>query len=322
MKILHVTNNYPTNEYPIFGIFVKEQIESLNSKNISNYVFFINSREKGKIEYIKSIFKLRKLLNTNEFDIIHCHHVFSAIILILTLKMNIGKKVLSYQNEPRKEGGELLFRLIKLYFNAIIVKINHIKYKSKKVKYIPNGVNTEFFYNRGKDISKKALKLDKDKKYVLFMDSYNKRKQKRIDRFNKVINILNKEVCIEKIILTNTERELVPLYMSSVDLHIITSDFEGSPNSVKECIACNTKVVSTPVGDIEGIIGDIEGCYISKSFSEVEIAELVVKSLKYGSINSRNKIFEKGLDLNNTAIKIENLYKELLDTKIIYSRIN
>lgn len=56
MKILHITNNYPTQNHPIFGIFVKEQIDSLSNQCLENDVFFINGREKGKLEYFKSIF--------------------------------------------------------------------------------------------------------------------------------------------------------------------------------------------------------------------------------------------------------------------------
>ena len=55
MKVLHITNNYPTPNLPIFGIFVKEQIESLSKLNIDCDIFFINGREKGNFEYLKSI---------------------------------------------------------------------------------------------------------------------------------------------------------------------------------------------------------------------------------------------------------------------------
>ncbi len=61
-SILHITNNYPTLKHPIFGVFVKEQIDSLNNLGLHNDIFFINGRENGKKEYLKSIFRLRKKL--------------------------------------------------------------------------------------------------------------------------------------------------------------------------------------------------------------------------------------------------------------------
>lgn len=60
MEILHITNNYPTENHSIFGIFVKEQIESLTKLGIENEVFFINAMEKGRIEYLKSIWLIRE----------------------------------------------------------------------------------------------------------------------------------------------------------------------------------------------------------------------------------------------------------------------
>jgi hypothetical protein len=41
MKVLHVTNNFPTVKFPIFGIFVKEQIDSLTKQGIDNEVFLL-----------------------------------------------------------------------------------------------------------------------------------------------------------------------------------------------------------------------------------------------------------------------------------------
>src|SRR5665647_322653 len=109
MKILHITNNYPTNNHPIFGIFVKEQIESLSKKGVENEVFFINGRELGKKAYLKSIIKLRVILKEKKFDILHCHHAYSAIVLLFTLRFFKYKKIISYQNDPDKEGGIFLF---------------------------------------------------------------------------------------------------------------------------------------------------------------------------------------------------------------------
>ena len=84
MKILHVTPNYPTTEYPIFGIFVKEQVESLQKIGVDCDVFFSNGKEEGGVKAHKaSIKKVRKLLKENHYDVIHCHHSISGLILLL-----------------------------------------------------------------------------------------------------------------------------------------------------------------------------------------------------------------------------------------------
>ena len=145
MKVLHVTNNFPTIKHPIFGIFVKEQIDSLIKENVQSKVFFINGKEKGKIEYVKSIFRLSKLLKENSFDVVHCHHVFSAIVFLLTFKYKNNKSIVSFQNDPDKESILNLFNLVKNKVTCWIFKNNSIYVKHKKGIYLPNGVNTFFF---------------------------------------------------------------------------------------------------------------------------------------------------------------------------------
>ena len=147
------------------------------------------------------------------------------------------------------------------------------------------------------------------------MDSNKeKRTQKRVDRYDKVIECLLKNgnpYNVAPMKLTNTKRNLIPYYMNACSLHLITSDFEGSPNSVKECMACDTKVVSTPVGNIDDLIGNIEGCYISKSFDYDELAKLAIKSLNYDDFNSRNMVFQKKLDLQSVSEKLYTIYKQI-----------
>ncbi len=319
MRILHITNNFPTLNFPIFGIFIKEQIESLNNLGAENEVFFINSREEGKGAYLRSLWKLRRYLKQNRYDIIHCHHSFSGAIFLLSGKWFKTKRLLSYQSDPRNEGGRLLFRILYIFFNRIILK-NKPKYNNKpKIVHLPNGVNTSFFVPMNKNQCKDKLGLDKSKRYVLFMDSYNRRPCKRIDRFSETLSILREKyhyANLEPLVLTNTSRSLIPAYINASDLHLLTSDFEGSPNSVKECMACNVHVVSTPVGNVSDMLKDVEGSYVSSSFNSEELAELSDKALKTNETNSRNILSLKGLDIETVARRLLSLYNSMLNSAV------
>lgn len=317
MKVLHVTVNYPTPEYPIFGIFVKEQVESLQKIGVDCDVFYCNGQNKGFRKHITYVPKLWWKVVTGHYDIIHCHHVLSAIIFSLTGLTFFKKCIVSYQSRPEFEWGYNVFKIMKVLFNAIIVKFEPGALSHKKVHYLPNGCNQDFFSPMDMEECKEQLGLDKNKRYLLFMDSSKKeRPVKRVDRFNAVFDLLKEKYHykdIEKIILRSTPRELTPVYMNACALYMMTSDIEGSPNSVKECMCCNTPVVSTPVGNVNEMIGDIQGAYVAKTFDENELAKLCDQVLKNDEpFEGREKFLAKGYGMATVAEKIKALYESIL----------
>jgi len=318
MKILHVTTNYPTPDYPIFGIFVKEQIESLQKIEVECDVFYCNGKNKGFKRYISYLPKLWWKSLFGGYDLIHCHHALSAILLCMTGVPLFKKCIVSYQSRPEYEWGYKTFKVLKLLFKAVIVKFIPGELDHRKVHYLPNGCNQDFFIPMNKDICKDQLGLDKNKKYLLFTDSNKKvRKVKRIDRFEAVIDILRNKYhydTIEPIVLRNTAREQIPLYMNASELYMLTSDIEGSPNSVKECMCCNTPVVSTPVGNVKDLIGDIPGSIIVENFEPEELAKACDEVLKSSMPFEGREIFlAKGYGMAAVAEKLKNLYEDVLE---------
>ena len=315
MRILHITTNYPTPEFPIFGIFVKEQVESLQKIDIDCDVFYCDGRNRGFKQYITYVPKLWWKIARGHYDVLHCHHALSLIILTMTGWPFFKKTVLSYQNDPDREWGGTMFKFFNVFVNKFIVKNRSEYLKYSKMIYLPNGCNQEFFRPMDKLECRKELGLEADKYYVLYMDS-NKgvRTQKRKDRFDEVVRMLNEEYGyngkVETVALRNTPRHLIPLYMNAIDLHMISSDFEGSPNSVKECMCCNTPVVSTDVGNVKEMIGDISGAYVTKTFEAKELADCVDKTLRSAvPFAGREKFLAKGYGMDVVAEKLMDIYK-------------
>lgn len=316
MRILHVTCNYPTKNHPVFGIFVKEQIESLQQLGIHCDVFFSNGKEEGGMRaHIASIAKVKRLLKENKYDVIHCHHSISALILLLASGAFRNKCIVSYQNDPTREfGGSCLFHLLYPFFNRIIIKNLSPYLQKKKVRYIPNGTNADFFRPMNKNVCREKLGWDSGAYYILYMDSNaGTRIQKRHDRYQEVLSILKKDYNnIVSVELTNTPREMIPIYMNACNLHLMTSDFEGSPNSVKECLCCNIPVVSTDVGNVKDMMGDIKGCYVTKEKDAAELAKCVKEVLECKEVfNGRKQFLAKGYSIETVATKLKELYDEI-----------
>ena len=316
MKILHITNNYPTRNHPIFGIFVKEQIESLNTLDVEKEIFFINGREKGKFEYINQVFSLRKKLKENNFDVIHCHHALSAFCLVFSGKSKKNKVLVSFQNDPINELGVYAYNFIKRFIDASIFKNNSNLITGKYSFYLPNGVNLSFFKPIDMVESRKILGLDLDKIYILFVSSNYVRKQKRYDKFVETLKILKDKYSyqeIEELKMINIERERIPHYFNAVNLHLLTSDYEGSPNSVKESLACNTPVVSTNVGNVKYLLENMEGSFCANKNTPEELAYLVNKSLNKNILEGPSQVKKLKLDSKSVALELKNIYQKLIN---------
>lgn len=316
MKVLHVTPNYPTPEFPIFGIFVKEQVESLHKIGVECDVMNCDGQNKGFKKYITYLPKLWWKSLFGGYDIIHCHHALSAVLLSMTGAPLFKKCVLSYQNDPTNEWGDKMFKLFNLRFKKFIIKNPSPYLQKKKFVYLPNGCNQDFFVPMDMMECRRKLGWDENKQYLIYMDS-NKgiRTQKRKDRFDEVVKLLNEKYGwnAEEVVMRNVDRPLVPYYLNAANLHLISSDFEGSPNSVKECMCCNTPVVSTPVGNVEEMIGDIPGAFVTKGFSAEELAEDCDKVLRSKeAFVGREQFLAKGYGMATVAEKLKGIYEEII----------
>ena len=320
MKVLHITNNYPTSKNPVFGIFVKEQIESLSTKGVENDILFINGREGGKREYIKSIWKIKNKLRNEKFDIIHCHHALSAIFLIISRENKHNKVIVSFQSDPTVEIGMLIYNIIRKNTTAIIFKNNSALINNEGSFYLPNGVKTLFFRPMDKYYARNLLGLSPYKTYILFVSSNYIRSEKRYDKFKDTLDLLRKNNSnIEELLLIKTERQLVPLYFNASDVHLLTSDYEGSPNSVKEAMACNIPVISTDVGDVKDLLLGVKDSFVSSSNDAPDLARLIEIALNIKEHNGREKLLQLNLDIDSVAIKLKDIYSEILNKNQNYS---
>ena len=315
MKVLHITTNYPTPDHPIFGIFVKEQVASLKALGVECDVLYCDRKGRGTWMYLTYIPKIWWTILRNHYDIIHCHHLLSALLCICTLWPLFKKCVVSYQNDPTREWKLNCFGLVHLLFKMIIIKNDSPYLKRSKTVYLPNGCNETFFRPMDKMACRAAMGMDPDAAYVLFMDSNHLgRPQKRKDRFDATLDLVRRRMPnVRALELYNTPREKVPVLINACDLHLISSDFEGSPNSVKECLCCNVPVVSTDVGNVREMMGDIPGCVVVDAFTPEALAEGVYKVLSCGNrFNGREMFLEKGYSLSAVAKKLKGVYDLLM----------
>jgi glycosyltransferase involved in cell wall biosynthesis len=68
-----------------------------------------------------------------------------------------------------------------------------------------------------------------------------------------------------------SREEVRDLFSSSVCL-VLTSTYEGSPQVIKEAVACGLPVLSFDVGDVKKVLEYEENCIVTNSESEITLA--------------------------------------------------
>jgi len=200
--------------------------------------------------------------------------------------------------------------LAKYIYNAVIVKSKYMQDKllpNTNSYIIPNGVDLSKFYLVDRKYACKNINISPFKKNVLFVGD-KMRNVKNYKLAQEAIN-LNKSYEINFFNVWNVHNDEINLYLNSADCLLLTSYHEGSPNVIKEAMACCTPIVSTDVGDVREVIGNTEGCYIC-SYDPVDVVEKITMALEFGNrTKGREKI--KHLEINTIAEKIIQIYRQL-----------
>ena len=102
--------------------------------------------------------------------------------------------------------------------------------------------------------------MQKDKIYILFSKEFAD-KVKNYPLAKAAVDQLGHNA--ELLEFYGYTREQVPLLYNAVDCGLLTSFTEGSPQFVKEAVACGCPVVSTDVGDVREVIDGVSNCYLS-----------------------------------------------------------
>lgn len=330
MKILEVSrykSNFADHQLP----FVTEQGESLRALGCEVEYFLVRGN------YLRAVKALKRKIREYKPDIVHAHFGLSAITAEL---QSIVPVVTTFHN------GETLNWHVNLLTSFFSQRAKHVVYvaqhihdlvyfKAKKFSIIPCGVNMDDCHVINQTTARQQLGFEDGVKYILFGGGFsNLRKnyailRDAVERIEQAPWVpvecgerCGNIVCLE---MKGLSRAECVLRMNACDLFALPSHSEGSPQALKEAMACNCPIVATDIADVRTLLGDLPGHYILRNprktherwdADEKSLDEMVVllqEALRFKErTNGRERILELGLSNEQVAERLMAIYKQLV----------
>ncbi len=318
MKILIVCS-YKPNMQDGCVPFIREQVDALRTQGCECEYYYIKG--KGVLGYLRENPGLRNKILEWKPDIIHAH--FGLSCLVVNLASRCVPVVSTYHGSDINLEKVRPFSKAAMWLSAwnIFVSKRNMALAGavdeKKCSLIPCGINLPKPWSELQNQQVEQLTLNQwvdtifsmGKKHVLFAGAFDNA-VKDPELAKQAIALLDNVQLVE---LKGYTRDQVNALMYSCDCLLMTSKTEGSPQVVKEAMACGCPIVSVDVGDVAERTEGVDGCYVVKSREPREIAEAVEKAIAFkGRTNGRDKIIEFGLTNELVAKQIIKIYESII----------
>ncbi len=292
MRILYVTAYWPTEETPWSAPFIARQVDFLRRTGLDVEVFHFRGQRKVS-NYLRIYRQLHARLRCERYDVIHAQFGHSGFLAGLPKRAPL---VVTFQGSdlegiygPRGHYElisyplRLAMQLVACWADEVIVvsrRLGRFLWR-KDYHVIPGGLDLTLFRPMEQKAAREQLGLPLDKKIILFVGS----PQKPVKRFplaQEVVRILPPSLEASLVVADRIPPHQMPLYMNAADALLVTSRHEGSPNMVKEALACNLPIVSVDVGDVGERLDGVTNCAVVPSDDPAVIAHHLADILQQG----------------------------------------
>ena len=189
MKILAITNIYPSAAFPSQGVFVEEQIKGLRAIGLDVHVLFVNRRQEGAKAYFRLRNKVRKSIAEFEPDAIHVmyggvmadrivrHHHERPVVVTYHGSDLLGENLSGWARKIISRYGVYCSRRAAKKADGIVVVARHLltalngQAAAGKVRVIPCGIDLERFKPMDSTACKQRLGWNPRSFHVLFASS-------------------------------------------------------------------------------------------------------------------------------------------------------
>src|SRR5258708_36613156 len=302
--------------------FISRQVDFLRAAGVDVDVF--RFRGDGKpLRYAAAWLDVQRRLRRERYDLIHAQFGQSGLLalakqlpLVVTFRGDDLEGVLSNTTGRLTAQGRLLpllSRVVARRADATIVVSAHMKAflpRAAQPHVIPSGLDLQRVRLIPQAEARRHLGLAPDRRLVLFVGSPTS-SRKRYDLARRAVDIVGRSLPAELVLGWGVPHDQIPYYMNACDALVFTSRQEGSPNVVKEALACNLPVVSVAIGDVPERLRDLAGCEVCADAEPDTIAAALVRVLRRGQrIAGRERMLE--LDEHVITERVIGVYRSVL----------
>ena len=327
MRVLVIVGGWPKPGHFVHT-FTKRQVESLQALGIECDLWNLEELASGWRKYLAGIGRVSTRIRQQPYDLIHAHFGYCGWVARSQFRQPV---VVSFMGDDllgtpdamgrSKKHSRLIVQLNRWMartVDAVIVKSPQMARVVAPIKadVVSNGVDLDLFQPIDARQARAQLGWSQDKRYVLFPGCADV-PVKGFPQAQAAVRHTIEQVTepVEMIKLCKVPPDKVPLYMNACDVLLMTSWHEGSPNVVKEAMACNLPVVSVAVGDVPELLSGMEEGIICPRDTKVLSAALTKVLSAPRRTNGRELLKRKGLDLESVARKVLDIYEDVLTRK-------
>lgn len=322
IRVLMITCGWPQPGQPQTTHFIKRQARFLGDAGIDVDVFPFRG-QRNPVNYLGAWLRVRPRLSRARYDLVHAQFGQSGLLalpkrlpLVVTLR---GSDILGIVGQEARHTrlGQLLpalSRAVVRRADAVVAVSDHMLAHipaGTPVTVIPSGLDLELFRYTPRAEARRRVGLPLDRPLVLFAGN-PALPRKRFDLTRRAMEVLCREHAAELVVAWGVPHSDIPLYMSACDALVFTSMQEGSPNVVKEALACGLPVVSVRVGDVAQRIGGVEGCELCEDEDPETIAAALARVLRR-TARVDGLAAVRHLDERVLTARLIELYGEVLD---------
>ncbi|GAA0230353.1 glycosyltransferase [Haladaptatus pallidirubidus] len=243
-----------------------------------------------------------------EYDLIHANYGLTAPMALAQPRLPV---VLSlWGSDLLGEYGWLSKRCARHCDAVIVMSEGMADELGCDCHVIPHGINLSRFAPMLKSTARAEVGWNETKKHVLFPYPPT-REVKDFPRAERVVaeaaNRVDGEVELQSVF--GVAHEEMADYYNAADVLLLPSKSEGSPNSVKEAMACNLPVVTTDVGDVRDRLADVSPSHVCSSDDEL-VAGLVDVLAEPRRSNGRENVLD--ISLERMGERIRGVYETVL----------